>query len=152
MAREYQNTMARATGDNARHGSPNCAANKMNAIDDTVTNSAGRYCVHLIEGDLIDLSSLIRAMEKSAPDQVQAFTGLIMSKQMPFAFETVFSHWKRRPDGSYESKADIIMGSSTTPPTVAVSTVANEAGIPHFGLAPFPINEARAKWSVEKPL
>ena len=42
-----------------------------------------------------------------------------------------------------ESKADIIMGSSTTPPTIAVSTVANEAGIPHFGLAPFPINEAR---------
>src|SRR5882757_3494411 len=28
-----------------------------------------------------------------------------------------------------ESKADIIMGSSTTPPTVAVSNVANEAGI-----------------------
>ena len=50
-----------------------------------------------------------------------------------------------------ESKADIIMGSSTTPPTVAVSTVANEAGIPHFGLAPFPINEARAKWSVSMP-
>ena len=50
-----------------------------------------------------------------------------------------------------ESKADIIMGSSTTPPTVAVSTVANEAGIPHFGLAPFPINEARMKWSVAMP-
>ena len=50
-----------------------------------------------------------------------------------------------------ESKADIIMGSSTTPPTVAVSTVANEAGIPHLGLAPFPINEARAKWSVGMP-
>lgn len=50
-----------------------------------------------------------------------------------------------------ESKADIIMGSSTTPPTVAVSTVANEAGIPHFGLAPFPINEARSKWSVAMP-
>src|SRR6476659_8446281 len=50
-----------------------------------------------------------------------------------------------------ESKADIILGSSTTPPTVAVSTVANEAGIPHFGLAPFPINEARAKWSVAMP-
>src|SRR3984885_14224236 len=27
-----------------------------------------------------------------------------------------------------ESKADVILGSSTTPPTVAVSTVANEAG------------------------
>src|SRR6476469_42548 len=50
-----------------------------------------------------------------------------------------------------ESKADIIMGSSTTPPTVAVSTVANEAGIPHFGLAPFPINEARANVSVAMP-
>jgi len=50
-----------------------------------------------------------------------------------------------------ESKADIIMGSSTTPPTIAVSTVANEAGIPHFGLAPFPINEARMKWSVGMP-
>jgi branched-chain amino acid transport system substrate-binding protein len=50
-----------------------------------------------------------------------------------------------------ESKADIIMGSSTTPSTVAVSTVANEAGIPHLGLAPFPINEARMKWSVAMP-
>ena len=44
-----------------------------------------------------------------------------------------------------ESKADIIMGSCTTPPSIAVSTVANEAGIPHLGLAPFPINEARAR-------
>src|SRR5829696_2265729 len=50
-----------------------------------------------------------------------------------------------------ESKADIIMGSSTTPPTVAVSNVANEAGIPHFGLAPFPITPERAKWSVTMP-
>src|SRR5689334_5284063 len=50
-----------------------------------------------------------------------------------------------------ESKADIIMGSSTTPSTVAVATVANEAGIPHIGLAPFPINEARMKWSVAMP-
>ena len=48
-----------------------------------------------------------------------------------------------------ESKADIIMGSSTTPPTIAVSNVANEAGIPHFGLAPFPITPERAKWSVD---
>src|SRR5690242_1549607 len=46
-----------------------------------------------------------------------------------------------------ESKADIIMGSSTTPPTIAVSNVANEAGIPHFGLAPFPITPERMKWS-----
>src|ERR1700761_5270272 len=50
-----------------------------------------------------------------------------------------------------ESKADIIMGSSTTPPTIAVSNVANEAGIPHFGLSPFPITPERAKWSVNMP-
>src|SRR6266699_4676932 len=50
-----------------------------------------------------------------------------------------------------ESKADIIMGSSTTPSTVAVSTVANEAGIPHIGLAPFPITPERAKWAVAMP-
>ena len=50
-----------------------------------------------------------------------------------------------------ESKADIIMGSSTTPPTIAVSNVANEAGIPHIGLAPFPITPERTKWSVTMP-
>jgi branched-chain amino acid transport system substrate-binding protein len=50
-----------------------------------------------------------------------------------------------------ESKADIIMGSSITPPTIAVSNVANEAGIPHISLAPFPITPERAKWSVSMP-
>ena len=50
-----------------------------------------------------------------------------------------------------ESKADIIMGSSTTPPSVAVSNVANEAHVPHIGLAPFPITPERAKWSVTMP-
>ncbi len=50
-----------------------------------------------------------------------------------------------------ESKADIIMGSCITPPSIAVSNVANEAGIPHFGLSPFPITPERAKWSVDLP-
>jgi branched-chain amino acid transport system substrate-binding protein len=50
-----------------------------------------------------------------------------------------------------ESRADIIMGSSTTPPSIAVSNVANEAGIPHFGLSPFPITPERTKWSVDMP-
>jgi len=50
-----------------------------------------------------------------------------------------------------ESKADIIMGSATTPPTIAISNVANEAGIPHLGLSPFPITPERAKWSVDLP-
>src|ERR1700716_929243 len=50
-----------------------------------------------------------------------------------------------------ESKADIIMGSSITPPTIAVSNVANEAGVSHIGLSPFPITPERAKWSVPMP-
>src|ERR1700684_2910368 len=50
-----------------------------------------------------------------------------------------------------ESKADVIMGSSTTPPTVAVSNVANEASTPHIGLAPFPLTPERAKWSIDMP-
>jgi branched-chain amino acid transport system substrate-binding protein len=50
-----------------------------------------------------------------------------------------------------ESKADIIMGSSTTPPSIAVANVAAETNLPHFGLAPFPITPERAKWSVSMP-
>lgn len=50
-----------------------------------------------------------------------------------------------------ESNADIIMGSSITPATVAVSNVANEAQVPHIGLSPFPITAERAKWSVSMP-
>ena len=50
-----------------------------------------------------------------------------------------------------ESRVDVLIGSSTTPPTIAVSTVANEAAVPHFALAPMPVNEAREKWSVVMP-
>jgi branched-chain amino acid transport system substrate-binding protein len=50
-----------------------------------------------------------------------------------------------------ESKADIIMGSATTPSSIAISNVANEAGIPHLGLAPFSVTPERAKWSVDLP-
>lgn len=50
-----------------------------------------------------------------------------------------------------ESKADILIGSSITPPTIAISTVANEAGVPHFALAPMPFTPAREKWTVVMP-
>lgn len=39
---------------------------------------------------------------------VRAFKRLVMAQRMPFAFETVFSHWKPLPDGGHESKADDI--------------------------------------------
>jgi branched-chain amino acid transport system substrate-binding protein len=50
-----------------------------------------------------------------------------------------------------ESNADIIIGSSATPPAIAVSTVANEAGVPHFSLAPIPMPPAREKWTAVLP-
>src|SRR6202048_4736252 len=50
-----------------------------------------------------------------------------------------------------ETKADVIIGSSTTPPSLAVSNVANEAGIPHISLAPFPITPERGKGSLDTP-
>ncbi|MCC8362483.1 toxin [Lysobacter sp. A6] len=39
---------------------------------------------------------------------VRAFKRLVMEHQMPFAFETVFSHWKPLPGGGHESKVDDI--------------------------------------------
>jgi branched-chain amino acid transport system substrate-binding protein len=50
-----------------------------------------------------------------------------------------------------ESKADVMIGSSIVPSSVAMSTVANEAGIPHFSLSPMPFTPAREKWSVDMP-
>src|SRR5260370_11800468 len=50
-----------------------------------------------------------------------------------------------------ESKADIIMGSSITPSTIAVSNVANESGIPHIGLSPFPITPQPLQCSLPIP-
>jgi len=50
-----------------------------------------------------------------------------------------------------EGNADVIMGSAVTPPTIAVSTVANEVGVPHFALSPMPMSPAREKWTVVMP-
>lgn len=43
-----------------------------------------------------------------AQDGVQAFVTHAMVNKVPFAMETVFSHWVERPDGSFESKIDLI--------------------------------------------
>lgn len=50
-----------------------------------------------------------------------------------------------------ESNADIVIGSSTTPPSIAISTVANEVGVPQLSLAPLPITPAREKWTAVMP-
>ena len=49
-----------------------------------------------------------------------------------------------------QDKVDVLLGSSTTPPGIAVSNVAAEAGVPHFSFAPIPV-AGREKWSVVLP-
>jgi branched-chain amino acid transport system substrate-binding protein len=46
------------------------------------------------------------------------------------------------------SKADVLLGSSTTPTTLAVALVANEHKVPQIGLAAMSISPARQKWSI----
>jgi predicted ABC-type ATPase len=47
--------------------------------------------------------------QKLSQEAVRTFTALVMEQKLPFAFETVFSHWEPRPDGTYySSKIDEI--------------------------------------------
>ncbi len=39
---------------------------------------------------------------------VEAFVAQAMARTVPFAMETVFSHWREHPDGTIESKIDLI--------------------------------------------
>jgi predicted ABC-type ATPase len=41
-------------------------------------------------------------------ESVRAIRSVAVDMKLPFAFETVFSHWQLRSDGTYESKADDI--------------------------------------------
>ncbi len=43
-----------------------------------------------------------------AQSGVRLFMDLAMDQRMPFAFETVFSHLEKQPDGTVKSKADMI--------------------------------------------
>lgn len=44
-----------------------------------------------------------------AQSSVRAIVALVMERQLPFAMETVFSHWEKRPDGThYSSKIEEI--------------------------------------------
>ncbi|MBL8572320.1 MAG: ABC transporter substrate-binding protein [Hyphomicrobiaceae bacterium] len=47
-----------------------------------------------------------------------------------------------------ENNVDVLIGSSTTPPSMAINGVATEAGVPHFALAPAVFAGDKAKWSV----
>lgn len=41
--------------------------------------------------------------QRLSQEGVRMFTALVMEQKLPFAFETVFSHWEERPGGRYYS-------------------------------------------------
>lgn len=45
----------------------------------------------------------------AAQQGVQGFVGAAITQNVPFAFGTVFSHWRLLPDGSHESKIGIVL-------------------------------------------
>jgi predicted ABC-type ATPase len=55
-----------------------------------------------------DLRDHDERWQRLSQEGVQLFLGLIMNRGIPFAFETVFSHYVKRPDGSVETKIDQI--------------------------------------------
>ncbi len=88
---------------------------------------AGRFRIPLINADRIMMSVLpetipgaklpkwasdLRDTNKSwmlvAQKSVEAFVARAMAEKVPFAMETVFSHWKILENGSVESKIDLI--------------------------------------------
>lgn len=64
------------------------------------------------DGALPDWARHLRDDDKGwqqvAQDGVKAFAAHAMAVKVPFATETVFSHWKEREDGTVESKVDTI--------------------------------------------
>lgn len=67
-------------------------------------------------GDLLDLPDwAVMLRDKHAPWMrvaqlgVESFVAQAMVQKVPFAMETVFSHWKELPEGGFESKVDKIL-------------------------------------------
>ncbi|MDP1823459.1 MAG: zeta toxin family protein [Archangium sp.] len=46
--------------------------------------------------------------QRVSQEAVRAFTSIVMAEKMAFAFETVFSEWRRQPDGTVASKLELI--------------------------------------------
>lgn len=64
------------------------------------------------EGFLPDWAAEVRDKDESwmrvAQNGVQAFVAQALVHGVPFAMETVFSHWHENPDGSVDTKVDLI--------------------------------------------
>jgi predicted ABC-type ATPase len=61
-----------------------------------------------LEGWAQNLRDTNQGWMKVSQDGVQSFVGHAMRAKVPFAMETVFSHWVERADGTVSSKLDMI--------------------------------------------
>lgn len=63
-------------------------------------------------GKLVGWAQTLRDTDKNwmkvARESVDSFVVNAMQARVPFAYETVFSHWRAREDGTFESKIDRI--------------------------------------------
>ncbi|MGA8991040.1 MAG: ABC transporter substrate-binding protein, partial [Rhodoplanes sp.] len=50
-----------------------------------------------------------------------------------------------------DDQVDVLIGSATTPPAIAVANVASEVGVPHFALAPMPVAPDKQKGTFVMP-
>lgn len=66
----------------------------------------------LRQGKLAKWARVLRDTDQGwmrvSQEGVQAFVGQAIANRLPFAMETVFSHWRERGDGVVESKIDLI--------------------------------------------
>ena len=64
------------------------------------------------DGHLVPWAAMLRDTDRGwmavAQQGVQAFVGHAMGAKVPFAMETVFSHWRELSNGRIESKIDLI--------------------------------------------
>ena len=74
--------------------------------------NADRMMLSILPESLPEWAKRLRDEDESwqhvAQQGVQAFVAQAMANRVPFAMETVFSHWQERADGSTASKIDLI--------------------------------------------
>ncbi|WP_284425384.1 zeta toxin family protein [Acidovorax sp. SUPP1855] len=75
--------------------------------------NADRLITSILPSDLPDWAQKLRdsdhRWQRLSQEGIRAFKAIVMAERMPFAFETVFSHWVERPDGTVESKHEDIL-------------------------------------------
>lgn len=75
--------------------------------------NADRLTASILPSDMPEWAQKLRdsdqRWQRLSQEGIRAFKAIVMAERMPFAFETVFSHWRKRLDGTMESKHEDIL-------------------------------------------